>query len=126
MNGHERAAALTLAFSLALMLLLYFILVPRYGLVGAGFATSVMLTVTPIAMALVIRRHLGFWPIPERASVVSFWWVALASLFWLKSHLDLPPLAWLAGGVAGAVLVFCHIAGARGLAERIKKVRAGG
>lgn len=111
MTGLEKAAAVVLALSLALMLVSFAFLVPRHGLIGAGLSTSVMLTLAPLLMALVVRIRVGFWPTPDRLQTVIFWWVVLAMLMVLQSRLDWPVFASAFVGIIGGSAAMLHTIG---------------
>lgn len=67
MTGHERALALAVGISLVFNILAGFILIPMYGIVGAGIATALTIAISNVIMLLQIRYYLGIWQLPFRA-----------------------------------------------------------
>lgn len=66
MTKHERALAVAVAISLAINIVLGVILIPMYGVLGAGIATATTTAVSNVIMVLLIRRYLGVWLLPFR------------------------------------------------------------
>ncbi|MFP6655475.1 MAG: polysaccharide biosynthesis C-terminal domain-containing protein [Myxococcota bacterium] len=62
MTGHHRSAARIVGASAILNLTLNFILIPRYGIAGAGIATAASVVLANLGMVLFVRRRLGFDP----------------------------------------------------------------
>ena len=111
MTGLEKAAAAVLAASLVLMLVAFGLFVPRFGLLGAGMATSVMLTFAPVVMAIVVRIRIGFWPVPDRLVTVALWWSVLACLMLARYAMDWPALTSALVGVIGGSAAVLHTVG---------------
>lgn len=63
MTGQQNAMAVVLTVTSALNVALALVLVPRFGLEGAAVATSASLAASCLALAVVARRRLGFWPV---------------------------------------------------------------
>jgi O-antigen/teichoic acid export membrane protein len=61
MTGHERDTATAVAVSAALNIVLNAILIPRWGLVGAGTATACSIVVQNVLLARFVYRRLGFY-----------------------------------------------------------------
>jgi O-antigen/teichoic acid export membrane protein len=63
MSGHEKVVRnITIQVSL-LILVMHTLLIPRYGMVGAAIVTSVGMLIQNMAMAWMVQRYLGFFPI---------------------------------------------------------------
>lgn len=59
MLGEQKLCAAILVLSAVATIVLNFVLVPRYGMIGAAVATSLSLTMAPILHAMVARRKLN-------------------------------------------------------------------
>lgn len=59
MSGHERAASVTIAASAVLNIVLNFLLIPRWGVLGAAMATSVATISRSLILTLWAWRKLG-------------------------------------------------------------------
>jgi O-antigen/teichoic acid export membrane protein len=59
MLGEQRICAAVLALAFIINLYLCFVLIPRFGIVGAAIATSIALTVESVLLFLVTKRRLG-------------------------------------------------------------------
>jgi O-antigen/teichoic acid export membrane protein len=59
MTGHQNAVSVVLAFAAALNVGLNFVLIPRYGLVGAAVATGLATVAWNVTLAVMVRRRLG-------------------------------------------------------------------
>ncbi len=64
MSGNERFLRNITMLTAAINIILCFVLIPRYGIVGAAYATSVCMTIEKILSLLVIRWKLKFWTFP--------------------------------------------------------------
>ena len=62
MTGHHIPAARIMAASAVLNLTLNVLLIPRFGIAGAGIATASSLIFSNVGMVLFVRRKLGFDP----------------------------------------------------------------
>ena len=71
MTGHERGAAVIVTLSAIGNALLAGLLINRYGIIGAALANTVTLLILNIAMAALVRRHLGF--VPGVLAIVANW-----------------------------------------------------
>jgi O-antigen/teichoic acid export membrane protein len=71
MTGHERGAAVIVTLSAIGNALLAALLINRYGIIGAALANTVTLLILNIAMAALVRRHLGF--VPGVLAIVANW-----------------------------------------------------
>ena len=65
MTGHHRIEALISIASAFLNLILCIACIPRYGLLGAAFASAGALTVCNLIRLVAVRRHLGWWACPR-------------------------------------------------------------
>jgi len=63
MSGHERDFRRVTFFSGPLTVILSFILIDQYGVLGAAIATAVGLSLQNILALFMVRKRLGFWPI---------------------------------------------------------------
>ena len=63
MSGHERDFRRVTFFSGPLTVVLSFILIDQYGVLGAAIATAVGLSLQNILALFMVRKRLGFWPI---------------------------------------------------------------
>lgn len=59
MTGEQRTCALVYAAALAALVVLCFVLIPRYGLVGAACATSTAVIVESILLFIAVKQRLG-------------------------------------------------------------------
>lgn len=59
MLGQQKWCAAILVIAAMATLILNFVLVPKYGMIGAAVATSISLTLAPVFHAMVARRKLG-------------------------------------------------------------------
>lgn len=71
MTGRERALASAVGVSLLVNVLLGFILIPTYGVLGAGITTAITLAVSNIIMLVMIKRYLGIWQLPFK--ILNVW-----------------------------------------------------
>ncbi len=62
MTGYHRFAARMMAASAVVNLTLNFLLIPRYGMMGAGIATATSIVLVNLGMVVFVRRRLGFDP----------------------------------------------------------------
>jgi O-antigen/teichoic acid export membrane protein len=62
MTGHHRPAARIVGASAVLKLTLNVILIPRFGIAGAGMATAASIVLANLGMVIFVRRKLGFDP----------------------------------------------------------------
>jgi O-antigen/teichoic acid export membrane protein len=62
MTGHQKPAAIVVAVAALLDLVLLFVLIPRFGLVGAAAATTITMTFWITALAWLARRRIGIRP----------------------------------------------------------------
>jgi O-antigen/teichoic acid export membrane protein len=62
MTGHHRPAARIVGASAVLNLTLNVILIPRFGIAGAGMATAASIVLANLGMVIFVRRKLGFDP----------------------------------------------------------------
>lgn len=65
MTGGERKAVRALAGAALLDAMLFAVLIPPFGLVGAACATAACTAAWNLAMVFYIRRDLGLWSLPE-------------------------------------------------------------
>jgi O-antigen/teichoic acid export membrane protein len=69
MTGEQSICALVYASAFATNLVLCLILIPRFGLEGAAFATAAAVTVESVLLFVVTKRRLGLhvfvWGRPE-------------------------------------------------------------
>ena len=63
MSGHEKDFRRVTFFSGPLTVILSFIFIDQYGVLGAAIATAVGLSLQNILALLMVRKRLGFWPI---------------------------------------------------------------
>ena len=63
MSGHEKDLRRVTFFSGPLTVLLSYVLILQYGVLGAAIATAVGLSVQNLLALIVVRKRLGFWPI---------------------------------------------------------------
>jgi O-antigen/teichoic acid export membrane protein len=59
MTGHQVESSIVLAVSAGLNVGLNYLLIPRYGLVGAALATGISTVVWNVTLAVRVRRLLG-------------------------------------------------------------------
>jgi O-antigen/teichoic acid export membrane protein len=59
MTGEQRTCALVYAAALAALVALCFVLIPRYGLVGAACATSAAVVLESILLFIAVKWRLG-------------------------------------------------------------------
>ncbi len=78
LTGGERKLALVVGTSLLVNISLGFLLIPLFGVIGAGIATSLTITLSNVILVIVVKRTLGVWLLP---------FVALRS--WARSALAL-------------------------------------
>lgn len=71
MIGYHHAAAVLIGVAAAVNLALTAVLTPRYGIVGAAWATTIAITVRALAMQVVVLRSTGLWLLPGRTRVSS-------------------------------------------------------
>jgi O-antigen/teichoic acid export membrane protein len=62
MTGHERQVRNFSGLMMILGVFLHFILVPKYGAIGAAIASSLAFVAAIFILAFVVRKRLGFWP----------------------------------------------------------------
>ncbi|MGI9221338.1 MAG: oligosaccharide flippase family protein [Woeseiaceae bacterium] len=62
MTGHERNSAVILALSAAANIIISFMMITQFGLLGAAWATMISIVLWNGAMAVFIRRRLDLWP----------------------------------------------------------------
>ena len=68
MTGNERTLAYTIVGSvLFLNAISSLILIPVMGIIGAGVAIAVSITVKRIVLVLIARKRLGMWSLPFKA-----------------------------------------------------------
>jgi O-antigen/teichoic acid export membrane protein len=76
MTGYQKTLATILGSCLLLMNgLLSLILVPIYGINGAGFAVAFSIAVSNILILLYVKKYLGIWSLPHQA--IAVWYKAL-------------------------------------------------
>ena len=61
MTGHQRDTVIVALSSLCLNLMLSLVMIPQYGILGAGMANAVSMAVWNISMLLIVRRRLEIW-----------------------------------------------------------------
>ena len=61
MTGGERAAAVSISVAAILNIVLNLLLIPRFGMSGAAFATTLSLVSCHAGYALAVRHRLGYW-----------------------------------------------------------------
>ncbi len=64
MTGHERALAAAITVALAVNIGLGLVLIPAYGVDGAGITAAATLAIGNIIMVFMVRRYLGIWSLP--------------------------------------------------------------
>ena len=64
MTGHERALAAAVGTSLVVNITLGLVLIPVYGVLGAGITTAVTLSVSNIIMVFMVKYYLDTWQLP--------------------------------------------------------------
>jgi O-antigen/teichoic acid export membrane protein len=62
MTGHQREASLIVTTATAINLVLNAVLIPRFGIEGAGMATATSIAFTNVAMLTLVRTRLGVNP----------------------------------------------------------------
>lgn len=72
MTGHERALAVAVGTSLVINIVLGVLLIPAYGVYGAGIATAVTVAISNIIMVLMVKHYLNAWLLPFRYIKVWF------------------------------------------------------
>lgn len=77
MTGHEKALALNVVGSLVFNIVIGFMLIPTYGIVGASISASLTLAISNIIMVLQVHKYLGIWQLPFVA--MSNWLTAAKS-----------------------------------------------
>jgi len=65
MSGREGWMMRTTAVAAALALVLNWILIPRWGAMGAAAATATVWAIQNVMVLVVVRRELGFWVVPN-------------------------------------------------------------
>jgi O-antigen/teichoic acid export membrane protein len=63
MSGHERDYRRVTFFAGPLTIILSYLLIQEYGVLGAAIATAIGLSVQNISALFMVRKRLGFWPI---------------------------------------------------------------
>ncbi len=63
MSGHEKDFRRVTFFAGPLTIILSYILIQQYGVLGAAIATAVGLAVQNIGALFMVRKRLGFWPL---------------------------------------------------------------
>lgn len=64
MTGHERALAVAVGSSLLVNVILGLVLIPVYGVMGAGITAAVTIATSNTMMVLMIKHYLGVWQLP--------------------------------------------------------------
>lgn len=64
-SGHEKIVAFAFAISTGLTLALSIWLIPALGLIGASFVTASVLVVNGLVLVIMVKKVLGFWPVPN-------------------------------------------------------------
>lgn len=64
LTGHERRTLLPYGVAAATNVGLGLVLIPIHGMTGAALAMAVSLTLWNVWMAVLARKHLGFWTLP--------------------------------------------------------------
>lgn len=64
--GHERVVVVNNVITLALNIALHAWWIPRYGIVGAAWATTTTRALMGVAWLVQTRRRLGMWPLARR------------------------------------------------------------
>jgi len=62
MTGYHKVGGWLVTVVAALNVGLALLLIPQFGMLGAAWATSVAVLVRAVAVAIMVRRRLGFWP----------------------------------------------------------------
>jgi O-antigen/teichoic acid export membrane protein len=70
MTGHERSIRNVLFVAAVCLVIGNTLLIKTYGALGAAWASGGALAVASCLAALSVRRHLGFWPLPQFPTVV--------------------------------------------------------
>lgn len=65
MSGNEVVVRNTAILSSITTLILCFLLIPRYGLIGGAISTSMGIAIQNISLTFLVQRYLGFFPIPR-------------------------------------------------------------
>ncbi len=66
MTGYQKAISLLTAATMVTNIILGFLLVPRWGMLGAAIGTAFTVGMLSIASILLIKRLLGIWPYDKR------------------------------------------------------------
>lgn len=64
MVGKERISLIIITITFLVNITMNYILIPIYGILGAAISTSFSVILNNIVSAIVIRKHIGFWPFP--------------------------------------------------------------
>jgi O-antigen/teichoic acid export membrane protein len=63
MSGHERDFRRVTMFAGPLTIILSYVFIVQWGVIGAAVATAVGLSLQNIGALFMVRKRLGFWPI---------------------------------------------------------------
>ena len=63
MSGHEKDFRRVTLFAGPLTIILSYLLIQDYGVLGAAFATAIGLSVQNLGALVMVKKRLGFWPI---------------------------------------------------------------
>jgi len=107
MTGQQRSWVIISAFMLFVNLTMGFLLIPRWGLLGAALATATTYTGLFVAGLLHVKRTLGVWPY-EMQYLKGLAAAVLAGLtvMFLRASGIGPPIIIVCGSVAASLLVF--------------------
>lgn len=107
MTGQQRSWVMISAFMLVVNLTLGFLLIPRWGLLGAALSTATTYTGLFVAGLLHVKRTLGVWPYEMQylKGLLAAVLAGFAVMFVRASGMG-PPTLIFCGSVATALLVF--------------------
>lgn len=104
MSGHPRWGATNNAFGLVLNLALNFVLIPRFGIMGAACAWAAAMIALNLSRLVEVHHLLGMWPFNRRQVLVLVSGVAAAVAGALATYWLGWPLRLLAGSVIVAAV----------------------
>jgi O-antigen/teichoic acid export membrane protein len=106
MSGHERLELLNTVATATLNIVLNFVLIREFGILGAALATATSLSLMNLARLLEVRRFVGVWPYHRGyLRLILPLGVAFASMT-VISRIGVGPLATLIVGGSLSLLLF--------------------
>jgi O-antigen/teichoic acid export membrane protein len=93
-TAHQKLYSFITGVELALCVALNYLLIPRFGAVGAALATCLASTTMMLAFLLGVRAKAGIWPFDWRWAKGIMAAAATVGLLMLVSHLDAGPAIW--------------------------------